>query len=47
MRESAALIEGTIKLNLPNGLEQSILKGKVREGHPRDCDQLVHNSLIG
>ena len=35
------------KLNLPNGFQQSILKGKVREGHPRVCDQLVHNSLIG
>ena len=32
---------------IPDGLQGSILKGKVREGHVRVCDQLVHNSLIG
>ena len=33
------------KLKLPNGLQQSILKGNVREGHPRVRDQLVRTSL--
>jgi len=32
---------------LPNKFQQSIFKDKVREGRPRVCDQLVHNSLIG
>ena len=26
--------------------QQSILKGQVREGHPRLCDQLMQNSLV-
>ena len=35
------------KPKLPDGLQQSIFKDKVREWSPRVCDQLVHNSLIG
>ena len=35
------------KTKLPEGFQQSIFKGKVREGYPRVCDCLVHNSLIG
>ena len=31
---------------LPNGFQQSIFKGKVREGDCRVCDQLVYNSLV-
>ena len=34
-------------LELPDGFQESIFKGKMREGPPRVCDQLVHNSLIG
>ena len=29
------------------GFQQSIFKGQMKEGQPRVCDQLVHNSLIG
>ena len=32
--------------NSPEGFQQNILKGKVKERHPSMCDQLVHNSLI-
>ena len=31
----------------PEGFQQSIVKGKVREGACRVCDQLVHNPLTG
>lgn len=30
-----------------NGLQQSVSKGKMREGHPKLHDQLVSNCLIG
>ena len=33
--------------DLPKGFQQSIFKGQVRDGRPRVCDQLVHNSLTG
>ena len=29
---------------LPDGFQQSIFKGQVRDGFPRVCDQLVRNS---
>ena len=32
---------------LPEGFQQSLFKGKVREGSLRVHEQLVHNSLIG
>ena len=32
---------------LPEGFQQSIFKGKVREEGCRVCSQLVHSSLIG
>ena len=35
------------KLKLSDGLQGSILKGKVRERSCGGCDQLVYNSLIG
>ena len=35
------------KPKLPDGIQESIFKGKVREGSRKVCDQLVHNSLIG
>ena len=31
----------------PHWFQLSIFKSQVREEHPRLCDQLVHNSLIG
>ena len=31
---------------LPDGFQGSLFKGRVREGHPSVCDQLVHNSLV-
>ena len=31
---------------LPHGFQQSIFKDPVREGCPRVCDQLRHNSLV-
>ena len=56
VKESAVFIEGRqarssglLVLKIPkltNGVQQSIFKGKVREG-PRVCDQLMYNSLIG
>ena len=41
---------GQLVLRIPellHGSQQSILEAQVREGHPRVCNQLVHNSLIG
>ena len=35
------------KPELPNGFQGNIFKFQVREGNPRICDQLVHNSLTG
>ena len=35
------------KLQLPKGFQQNIFKGQVRDGHPRACDRLARNSLIG
>ena len=32
---------------LPEGFQQGIFKGQVRDGCPRVCDQLLHNFLIG
>lgn len=32
---------------LPDGVQESIFKGQVREGGHRVCDQLIQNSLIG
>ena len=32
---------------LPDGVQQVIFKGQMREGHPGLCNQLVHNSLNG
>ena len=31
---------------LPEGFQKSIFKGKVREGDPRVCDQLMNYFLI-
>lgn len=31
---------------LPEGFQQSLFKGQVREGRPRACDQLVRRSLV-
>ena len=57
VKESAAFIAGhqarspgqlLLKTpQLPDGFQQSIFKGKVREVCPRVCDQLGHDSLIG
>ena len=33
------------KPRLQDGFQQSIFKGKMRGGHPRLCDRLIHNSL--
>ena len=35
------------KPRLPDAFQESIVKGKVREGSPRVWDQLVHDFLIG
>ena len=34
------------KFKLPGRFQESIFKGKAREGSPGVCDPLVHNSLI-
>ena len=57
MKESAAFIVrshisrlGQLVLKkpeLPDGFQESIFKGQVREGGRRVCDLLVHDSLIG
>ena len=44
-RSPGQLVLRTLKL--PDGFQESIFKGKVREGSPRVSHQLVHNSLIG
>ena len=56
-KESAALIVRHLKkengwlvlktLELPEGFQQSSFKGQVREGYPRICDRILHNSLSG
>ena len=32
---------------LPDGVQESMFKGQVREGGHKVCDQLLQNSLIG
>ena len=34
-----------LKSKLPEGFQQSNIKGQAREGGRRVCDQLVHSSL--
>ena len=34
-------------MRAPQWVSAKHFKDSVREGHPRVCDQLVHNSLIG
>ena len=43
MQEQVAPAQKT--LNSPKGFQQSILKSRVKEGHPRFCDQLLCNYL--
>ena len=38
---------GQLVLKTPNGFQENIFKGQVREESCRVCDQLVHSSLIG
>ena len=32
---------------LPDGFQENIFKGEVREGNHRVCDQLLNSSLFG
>ena len=42
-RSSGQLVFKTPEL--PDGFPESIFKDQMREGQPRVCDQLLHNSL--
>ena len=35
------------KAEMPDGFQKNSFKDQMREGFPRVCDWLMHNSLIG